>query len=184
MKDETNKASASPSILPPSTFLLSLRPIVADDREFLCRVYSSTRQEELALVDWSEAQKDAFLTSQFNAQHQYYQENYKDTAFQVIQCDGVLAGRLYVARWEKEIRIVDIAFLAEFRQRGLGTQLMQDLFAEADRAAKPVRIHVEKFNRALRLYWRLGFVPVEDRGVYLLMERQPKTADAPITTTQ
>lgn len=155
---------------------VTLRPIQEEDRDFLCRVYASTRQEELAQVDWTPGQKDAFLMSQFNAQHAYYQENYRDTSFEVILVDGVPAGRLYVARWEEEIRIVDIAFLPEFRQRGLGSKLIRALFAEADRQRKPVRIHLEKFNRARALYERLGFLPAADRGVYLLMERMPLLA--------
>ena len=80
---------------------LTLRPIVAEDQALLCQIYSSTRQEELAQVDWIQEQKDAFLTMQFNAQHQYYQENYVGASFQVILCDGVPAGRFYVARWEE-----------------------------------------------------------------------------------
>src|SRR4051794_2199436 len=40
---------------------------------------------------------------------------------------------------------------------------------EGARRAKRVSIHVEKNNPALRLYARLGFVSVGDRGVYLLM---------------
>jgi hypothetical protein len=32
------------------------------------------------------------------------------------------------------------------------------------------RIHVERFNPALRLYERLGFRQVEDKGVYLFLE--------------
>jgi hypothetical protein len=37
-------------------------------------------------------------------------------------------------------------------------------------------IHVERFNPALRLYERLGFREVEDKGVYLLMQRVPDQA--------
>jgi hypothetical protein len=33
-----------------------------------------------------------------------------------------------------------------------------------------LRIHVERFNPALRLYERLGFRQIEDRDVYLFME--------------
>jgi hypothetical protein len=32
-----------------------------------------------------------------------------------------------------------------------------------------LRIHVERFNPALRLYERLGFWQIDDRGVYLFM---------------
>ena len=41
-------------------------------------------------------------------------------------------------------------------------------------AGKPLRIHVERMNPALGLYERLGFEQVEDRGVYWLMEWQPR----------
>jgi antitoxin VapB len=44
------------------------------------------------------------------------------------------------------------------------------LQAEAAASRKPLRIHVERFNPALRLYERLGFRQIADRGGYLFME--------------
>ena len=46
-----------------------------------------------------------------------------------------------------------------------------DLLDEGARTGKRVSIHVEKNNPALRLYERLGFAPIVDKGVYHLMER-------------
>jgi hypothetical protein len=57
---------------------------------------------------------------QFAAQQRHYQEHYADASFRVILRDGVPAGRLYVARWPTEIRIVDIALLPQYRNRGSG----------------------------------------------------------------
>ncbi len=74
------------------------------------------------------------------------------------------------SRWPDEICIVDIALLPEFCNRGIGTTILRTLQAEASAAGKPLRIHVERFNPALRLYERLGFRLVEDRGVYLFLE--------------
>jgi len=68
---------------------------------------------------------------------------------------------------------MDIALLPEYRGRGVGGALLADLMAEASAGAKPLTIHVERFNRALRLYERLGFVPVADKGVYLLLQWSP-----------
>ena len=99
---------------------ITLRPIEPDDAAFLYRVYASTREAELALVDWDAAQKDAFLRMQFLAQAQHYQANYTDTTYQIILLDGQPVGRLYVARWPGEIRIVDIALLPEYRNMGIG----------------------------------------------------------------
>lgn len=152
---------------------ITLRPVQPDDLEFLYRVYASTRQEELAPVDWSGEEKEGFLRMQFTAQHAYYQEHYADGQFLVVLVEGEPAGRLYVARWPEEIRLIDIALLPEYRGKGIGTGLLRDLFAEAEAAGKSVTIHVERFNPALRLYERLGFRCVADKGVYLFMEWRP-----------
>src|SRR5262249_17490064 len=58
---------------------VSLRPLRPDYAACLYAVYASTRTEELAVVDWDEAQKTAFLHMQFAAQHQFYQERYTQT---------------------------------------------------------------------------------------------------------
>ena len=138
-------------------------------------MYASTRAEELAVVPWDDAQKDAFLRSQFAAQDAWWRENYADASFDVVVVDGEPAGRLYVHRGPSEIRIVDIALLPEHRGKGIGTALLSDLLSEADAAGKSVTIHVERLNPALRLYERLGFSVAEDKGVYLFLERPPAT---------
>ena len=88
----------------------------------------------------------------------------------MIEVDGEPAGRLYVARWEDEIRVMDIALLPEHRGAGIGTRLLRDLLDEAEASGKKVTVHVELNNPALTLYQRLGFRPVAERGVYLLLE--------------
>jgi ribosomal protein S18 acetylase RimI-like enzyme len=149
---------------------VTLRAATPDDEPFLCRLYATTRESELALVAWPDDQKTAFVEMQFAAQAQYYREHYHDTTFDVILLDAAAIGRLYVARWTDEIRIVDIALLPECCNRGIGTQLLRELQEEARAAGKPLRIHVERFNPALRLYARLGFREIEDKGVYVFME--------------
>jgi ribosomal protein S18 acetylase RimI-like enzyme len=152
---------------------ITLRPIGPDDMPFLYQVYYSTREDELMLVDWNDAQKEAFVQQQFAAQHHHYQQHYIGAAFQVILVDGQPAGRLYVARWPAEIRIVDITLLPEFRKAGIGTRLLKKLMAEARAAHKPLSIHVEQFNPALNLYQRLGFVKTGEHGVYYRLDWTP-----------
>jgi ribosomal protein S18 acetylase RimI-like enzyme len=138
-------------------------------------VYASTRAEELAVVPWEDAQREAFLRQQFEAQDAWWRENYGGASFDVILVDGEPAGRLYVHRGPREIRIVDIALLPEHRGNGVGTGLLEKLLAEGDADGKSLTIHVERMNPALRLYERLGFSVVEDKGVYLFLERLPAT---------
>jgi GNAT superfamily N-acetyltransferase len=156
------------------TAALSYRVIAPEDLPFLYRVYASTRADEMAVLPWDAGQKDAFLTMQFTAQHRYYQEQFPHASFLVILRDGSPAGRLYVDRRDDEICIVDIALLPEHRGGGIGTALLSEILAEAAGVGKPVRIHVERFNPALRLYYRLGFSIIGDSGVYYHMEWRPR----------
>src|SRR5262252_625749 len=136
---------------------VSFRPIRPDDAAFLYEVYASTRTEELAVVDWDEAHKAAFLHMQFTAQHQFYQERYTQTDFLIMLRDAVPVGRLAVARWQDEIRMVDIALLPQFRRRGIGRMLLEEIPEEGRATSKTVTIYVEHFNPARHLYDRLGF---------------------------
>ncbi len=74
-------------------------------------------------------------------------------------------------RWEREIRIVDITLLPPFRRLGIGSSLLQTLIEESVAEGKPLSIHVEKFNPAMRLYERLGFRQIGEVGAYDLMQR-------------
>jgi GNAT superfamily N-acetyltransferase len=129
-------------------------------------VDAGTGATELAGVPWTDEPKAAFVQGQFTAQVQHYRQHDPNTSFDVIVLDDEPVGRLYVSRWTSGIRIVDIALLPEFCNGGIGTTLR----AEAQVSDRPLRIHVERFNPALRLYQRLGFLQIEDRGVYLFME--------------
>jgi len=131
----------------------------------------------MALVDWSNVQKQEFLRMQFDAQHRYYRDQFRRASFDLLLLDGQAIGRLYVDRRESEIRVIDIALLPEFRGRGIGGEIMKALIDEAAAGNKSVSIHVEHNNPALHLYRRLGFSRVSDEGVYYFMKwTAPDTA--------
>jgi GNAT superfamily N-acetyltransferase len=149
---------------------VALRPVTDDDREFLVGLYASTRDEELSQVPWAEGQREAFVRMQFDAQAADYQRNNPDGTFDVIEVEGRPAGRLYVDRRPGDIRIVDIALLPEYRGEGIGAELISRLIDEAAGTGRKVSIHVEIHNRAAALYTRMGFVTVDEHGIYRRME--------------
>lgn len=157
----------------PPALAITYRPVAEGDLSFLKKVYRSTREEELQMTGWDEAFKEAFIDQQFKAQHQYYREVYHDAAYQVILFDGKDAGRLYVWESERQIRIVDIALLPEFRNQGIGSTILRELIAKSETSGKTLCIHVEIYNPALNLYKRLGFIQKDQTGVYFYMERPP-----------
>lgn len=152
---------------------VSLRLATPADTEFLVAVYAATRMEELAVTGWSDEQKAEFCQMQFTAQDSHYRQHYPTAEYSVIEVSEIPIGRLYVDRWTREIRIMDIAILPEHRGNGIGTRLLAGLQREAAETGRCLSIHVESFNPALRLYERLGFQMTEDKGVYQLMEWTP-----------
>lgn len=158
---------------PPGPANVALRPVSADDHDFLVEVYGSTRAEELALVPWTSEQQQIFVRSQFAAQQDHYAKKYPTASHDIIMSNDRPVGRLYVARLDQEIRIIDITLLPAERNTGIGSYLIQQLLDEAKRSGKITRIYVEEFNPSLRLFERLGFSPSEQQGIHLLMQCKP-----------
>jgi len=150
---------------------LMLRPVTPADDAFLLSVYDSTRADELGQVAWQEGQKELFLKWQFDLQRREYEARFADAEYSVILIDDRPAGRIWIGRDSEQIRLLDIALLSEFQNRGAGTILLRRLIDEARQANKPLRHMVFVLNNdAHRFYERLGFVVIEDLGAYKHME--------------
>jgi ribosomal protein S18 acetylase RimI-like enzyme len=161
---KTAPSSASPAF--------TLRPLGEADEEFSFAVYASTRAAEMERINWSTAQKDAFLRMQFDAQRQHYHRHYPLAGWQVIEVAGQAAGRLILDDSSAQVSLLmDIALLPGYRGQGIGTAILRGLLAEAERARKTISLHVEPNNPALRLYQRLGFEICAQSGFYLEMKR-------------
>ena len=153
---------------------ITFRPETDDDAEFLYRLYASTREEELKPVPWSDEEKEQFLRQQFGAQTAHYRQHYADADYSIILVDGAPAGRLYLHQRPSDVRIMDILLAPEYRGKGVGTMLLQEILDRAAANGGSVSIHVEQDNPALRLYERFGFRQIDTFGVYLLMEWKPE----------
>ena len=164
-----------------------LRSATAQDAEFLYRLYSTTRMDELNAAGFPEDEREQFLRMQFDLQNTHYERFYPGAEDRIIitaasddnggddKCAGAAAGtaigREYVYLSEDEILLVDIALLPEFCGKGIGTVLLEKLCRESARTGKPLKLYALKFNnRVLRLYERFGFNIIDDTGVYYLLE--------------
>lgn len=159
----------------PAGNALTLRRVGPDDEEFLVALYASTREEELAQVEWAEGQKDQFLRWQYGLQRSEYQTRFPDADYYIVLMDNQAAGRIWIGRDHQQIRLLDIALLPEFQNRGIGTILIQRLIDEASQTNKFLRHMVFVLNNdAHRFYERLGFAVIEDLGAYKHMEWRPE----------
>jgi len=149
---------------------LTLRTENPGDEEFLYQLYATTRDYEMVHVPWSDEQKQLFLRQQCQAQLKHYRTYYYDAEFRIIEFEGNRIGRLYVHRTLKAWCLIDISLLREYRGAGIGTELTSEFLQQAAAAGKSVTLHVEHMNPARRLYERLGFRMIEDKGIYWMME--------------
>jgi ribosomal protein S18 acetylase RimI-like enzyme len=155
----------------PGGSTVDLRSVSESDNEFLLSVYASTREDELAQATWAEGQKEMFLRWQFDLQRREYDTRFPDADYRVILVDQQPAGRIWIGTDDKQIRLLDIALLPEFQNRGIGTTLLEKLKSESDNAGKALRHMVFVLNNdADRFYERLGFKQIEDFGAYKHME--------------
>ena len=159
---------------------ITLRPSIDADYAFMRELYGAARAEEMERFPFDEAQKKAFLDQQFAAQFEHYGIHYPTCERNIIESDGVAIGRLWIDEWRDQIRLVDIALAPGHRGSGIGSQLLHEVLRRGAAAGKPVTIHVEGYNPALRLYQRLGFEKVDTNGVYFLMRWTPQVNTASI----
>ena len=151
----------------------TLRPVRESDDPFLLSLYASTRAAEMAVVPWSDEQKDAFVKMQFAGQKSGYANDYPDAQHSIICVDEEPVGRIYLSRSPDSFHILDITITVRFRNKGIGSAVLREILQEADHASKLATIYVENFNPSQSLFERLGFRVASLKDFSVLLERQP-----------
>lgn len=162
-----------PPLREAAAFGLSYRVMTDGDLPFAAALYASTRADEVAATGWPPPMQAAFLDQQHRAQHDHYRAAYPDGEWLVIERAGAPVGRLYLAEERGTLVLVDISLLPGARGAGLGTAILADMLADETRR---VELHVERVNKARRLYERFGFEIVEEQPIYYRMIRPPPQA--------
>ena len=94
----------------------------------------------------------------------------------IIRYDGERIGTLYVADEEGCIRVRQFFILPQYQGRGIGSHLLAQVVARADREGKVTRLAFLKGNRVESLYARHGFRRVQEDERFCFMERPPAAA--------
>jgi ribosomal protein S18 acetylase RimI-like enzyme len=155
------------SVTAPAATVVVRRPATADDDAFLAALYAANRAAELAPTGWPPAAVAAFCAQQHAVRERAYAAAFPGADDEVLLADGERVGRLLTTRVGSATHVVDLAVHPDHQGRGLGTAALAAVLASAE---GPVRLTVRAGNPARRLYERLGFVVVADRGTDLEME--------------
>jgi ribosomal protein S18 acetylase RimI-like enzyme len=154
----------------------SLRPVTPEDGDFLLAVFRASHPE-YEMLPVAEEQKRHLIGMQFQLQTSDYRSRYPESQHHIIEIDGKQAGRIWVARTDHEIRILDAGLLPEARNSGVGTAIVSQIIAEGRACGKPVASSVLKANAgSLRWHQRLGFRLKSEDPFYFYLEC-PASAD-------
>jgi GNAT superfamily N-acetyltransferase len=137
---------------------VTLRDAVPEDLNFLAYLYGDTRRKEASVWGWPREQLEIFLQMQFDAQYRFYRASFPHASDRIICADAQAIGRMLVDEHGAEKRLVDIALLDAYRNRGIGTSLLQQLLQECKTQGRTLQLQTLQGNPAARLYLRLGFV--------------------------
>lgn len=163
----TDHVSATARDIPTPAGVVTLRPERAEDRDFRHQLFCDSRPQDFARV----LPPDVFrqlMAQQFEAQTISYQRQFPQARFDIAELAGRPIGRIVVDRPGSRLHIVDQAIIPELRSRGIGSAIMRALMEEARGADLPVQLEVADENDpSLRLYLRLGFVPIETVPLYM-----------------
>ena len=138
----------------------TLRPARDDDFEFLFRLKAVALGPYVAKVwGWNEDEQRQRFARQF------------DTArYQIVLREKDI-GVVAVEEREHEIYLSNIELLPEYQRKGIGTALIGEVLAQADRKGLPVALQVFKINPARHLYERLGFEITGETATHYQMYR-------------
>jgi ribosomal protein S18 acetylase RimI-like enzyme len=152
---------------------ISLRSVEPGDQDFLFKLYACIREPEIAALGWNAQQREDFLRMQFMAQQRWYESTYAGAEHQIVLSDGEQAGRLLICSNGEAAVLVDISLMPEYRNRGIGGELIRAMLKQCDEKRTPAKLQVLKTNPARRLYERLGFRETSVDDMYVQMQRPP-----------
>lgn len=141
-----------------------LRQIEESDKQDIFEIFLNSRPDMLSLISYGNQNENVIL-SQFDLSQRYVDIRELDTRY-IIVYENRTIGTLYLRINEKKIEVVSFAILPLFRNKGIGTYLLNEIINKYSDEFE-IRLNVAWYNNeALKLYLRLGFEEIEDLGVY------------------
>ncbi len=127
------------------------------------KVFRPATEEDKAFL--RELDQDAYrdvVVAQFGEwdgrlQAQNFEKKWKTQNYQIIEQDDRAIGAIWVSEESDHIWLREIQISSTYRDRGIGTAILQGLMKEAKASGLRLRLRVLTANRAKMLYERLGF---------------------------
>jgi GNAT superfamily N-acetyltransferase len=138
-------------------------------------MHISQRAAQWADLEWLEPFYESAMRPYVELTHEWdrtkFRESFDPNMTKIIQADGIDIGMMKVESRADCIYLGDLQIESEYRNRGIGTQLIKEAISSAIVASKPIRLRVLKGNPAQKLYLSLGFTVIQELDNCYMMER-------------
>lgn len=153
---------------------ISLKESTDHDSEFFIELFGEIKNSELHLGMWPEPIKSQMIMMQYYAFMQTMKTEFPDHKDYLICFQSKKAGRLQLEKDVKGFRIMNISLLSSFRNKGIGTTIINGLIDDANQKKIPIFLDVDLVNPAFHLYQRLGFEIIQQNEIRYSMKYLPK----------
>lgn len=144
--------------------LIAMRPAASSDFDYCRCLYFGEMKwmiDELHLA--------------LSAQEDGFRQQWNPMQVRIITLDDADVGWVHTTRQEEALFVGQIIVEHRFQRKGVGTEIMKRLIAEAAQVGLPLLLSVVKINPAQRLYRRLGFQVTHEDDRKLHMKRDVDT---------
>jgi ribosomal protein S18 acetylase RimI-like enzyme len=151
---------------------VTIRPATEDDVDFLTAVAIDVTKDQ---GRWPEDEDEAqYRDGYADWTREQLRGEVPDSSLSVLELEGARVGRLRVVRPGDLVELAGLQILPAYQGRGLGSEVVRGLAAEAHADRLPLELDVEADNpRARALYERLGFQPVGENDGEIRMRLDP-----------
>ena len=115
-------------------------------------------------------------------QRQFHADHWKAKKFHRILLDGAAIGTVAIDRHPAHVQFGEFYLLPEYQNRGIGSEVIDAVIRDVERLGIPLRLECLKWNPAVALYRRKGFVTTRETDIHYFMERpspRRRTPDDP-----
>ncbi|MEM7018747.1 MAG: GNAT family N-acetyltransferase [Pseudomonadota bacterium] len=142
---------------------ITLIPVNEADKAFF---------QQLNILSYKELVEKQFGAWEQKLQAQNFDKKWQEQSFQKAVLDGKAIGGIWVQVFETYHQLREIQLLPEYRNQGIGAQLINTEIERANALGKKLRLRVLLLNPAVQLYERLGFVITGKTDTQYHMEYQ------------
>ena len=140
----------------------STRPAQSSDYEFLFELKKAAEFEPIkAVFGWDE-----------QVQRDIHAEEWAEERPKIIEYQGKAIGSVLLQNKGSHFYFCQFFLLPEYHGKGVGSKVITDCLAHADKLSKPVELYYLQGNRVGELYLRFGFKITSQNDQFVYMWRK------------